>query len=91
MIFIEPALDGSIRLNAYGLHAGEVVDALRRSLIHLAAQRAGVQVISLEVPPRATVVLPAAPSKPKPTNNGAGRAYAREMRREVALADEGDE
>lgn len=55
MIFIEPALDGSIRVNAYGLYAGEVVDALRRVLIHLAAQRAGVQVISQEVPPRATV------------------------------------
>ena len=59
MILIEPAADGAIRLNAYGLSAGEVVDALRRSLIHLHAQRAGVQVISLQVPPMPAVALPA--------------------------------
>jgi len=74
MIFIEPAADGSIRLNAYGLYAGEVVDALRRALIHLRAQRAGVQVISPEVPPRATVRLTPAPEKfakpGKPGRNG---------------------
>ena len=78
MIFIEPARDGSIQLNAYGLYAGEVLDTLRRALIHLHAQRAGVQVISLEVPPAAAVVpanKPAA-SKPKPASRN-GRAAER--------------
>lgn len=65
MIFIEPGRDGSIRLNAYGLWAGEVIEALRRALIHLHAQRAGVQVISLEVPARAAVVASAPGVTPK--------------------------
>ena len=43
MIFIEPGLDGAIRLNAYGLYAGEVGDALRRALSHLAGGGAGDQ------------------------------------------------
>lgn len=96
MIFIEPGRDGSIRLNAYGLYAGEVVDALRRALIQLHAQRAGVQVISMEVPARAAVVASTpAPSKPKltkPSRNGSSN-FAREMKRELALDqfDEADE
>lgn len=86
MIFIEPGLDGAIRLNAYGLYAGEVVDALRRALIHLAAQRAGVQVISLEVPAKAAV---AASTTAKPSSNG--RHYAQKMKRAVALAGDGSD
>lgn len=65
MVLIEPLVDGAIRLNGYGLEAGEVVDALRRSLIHLVAQRAGVQVISVEVPARAAVVAAPAAGKGK--------------------------
>ena len=89
MILIEPGADGAIRFNAYGLDAGEVVDVLRRSLLHVVASHAGVQVISLEVPMRAAVVASkAAPAKPSSN----GRNFAREMRREVALAgDESDE
>lgn len=84
MIFIEPLLDGSIRLNAYGLYAGEVMDALRRALIHLHAQRSGVQVISVEVPAAAAVVASKATSvkaaKAKaPSTNG-----RRAMRSELA-------
>lgn len=91
MIFIEPGRDGSIRLNAYGLYAGEVIEALRRALIHLHAQRAGVQVISLEVPARAAAIAVSKPALvkpklPKPSSNG----YARGGSRAVAL-DEFDE
>lgn len=53
MIFIEPAFDDSIRINAYGLGAGSIIDALRRVLIHLVAQQSGVQIIALDVPARA--------------------------------------
>lgn len=53
MIFIEPAFDGSIRINAYGLGTGSIIDALRRVLIHLEAQQSGVQIIALDVPARA--------------------------------------
>lgn len=95
MIFIEPGLDGSIRLNAYGLDGGEIVEVLRRSLLHLVASQAGVQVISVDVPMRAAVVAHhAAPAKPKPAKPSSnGRHYAREMKRDVALAefDEADE
>ena len=76
------------------MYAGEVADALRRALIHLHAQRAGVQVISLEVPGRAAVVasktVASKPQTPKPSRNG---NFAREMKREEALApfDEADE
>jgi hypothetical protein len=63
---IEPLVDGAIRLNGYDLEAGEVVDALRRSLIHLVAQRAGVRVINLEVPARAAVVVAPASKGKRP-------------------------
>lgn len=71
MIFIEPAADGSIRLNAYGLHAFEVVDVLQRSLLHLVASQAGVQVISLEAPARAAAVVAARPAQAAVSRNGA--------------------
>lgn len=75
MIFIEPAADGAIRLNAYGLDGGEIVEVLRRSLLHVVASQAGVQVISLDVPARAAVVAsrtpaPKAIKTPKPSSNG---------------------
>ena len=92
MVLIEPAADGAIRLNAYGLDGGELVDLLRRSLLHLVASQAGVQVISLDVPAHAAIVaskVRATPAKAvMPSANG--RKYAREMKREIAL-DEFDE
>jgi hypothetical protein len=92
MVLIEPAADGAIRLNAYGLDGGEIVEVLRRSLLHLVASQAGVQVISLDVPAHAAIVaskVRATPAKAvKPSANG--RHYAREMKREIAL-DEFDE
>jgi len=90
LIFVEPAADGSIRLNAYGMSAGEVVDALRRVLISLHAQQAGVRVVSLEVPARAApaasspaAASPAAPARAKKTpppraTNGRARQALRE-------------
>lgn len=94
MVLIEPAADGSIRLNAYGLGGGEIVDVLRRSLLHLVASQAGVQVISLDVPAHAAVVaskVRATPAKAKAVKPSAnGRHFAREMKREMAL-DEFDE
>lgn len=90
MVLIEPAADGAIRLNAYGLDGGEIVDLLRRSLLHVVAMQAGVEVISVEVPAHGAVVASRpAPSKVKalkPSVNG--RQYER---RKVALADEFDE
>jgi len=78
MILIEPAGD-AIRLNAYGLDPGQIVDLLRRTLLHVVATHSGVQVISLDVPPAAAVVASKPParasktSKPKaarPSANG---------------------
>lgn len=93
MILIEPGADGAIRLNGYGLDAGEIVDVLRRSLLHLVANQAGVQVISVEVPMRAAVVAtPRTSAKPKPSKPSSnGRHFAREMKRELAELDEADE
>lgn len=73
MIFIEPGRDGDIRLNAYGMDGGEVVDVLRRSLLHMAASQAGVQVISLEVP-RAAAVAVRPVQVAGVSRNGAGAA-----------------
>lgn len=75
MMLIEPAADGAIRLNAYGLDGGEIVELLRRRLLHVVALQAGVQVISVEVPARAAVVAsrtpaPKAIKTPKPSSNG---------------------
>lgn len=90
MIFIEPLVDGAIRLNGYGLDAGEVVDALRRSLIHLVAQRAGVQVISVEVPARAAVVAAQAEvAQVRVAKPRAVRAGGNGRRAEPEMEDEG--
>ena len=64
MVLIEP-VDGAIRLNAYGLDGGEIVELLRRSLLQVVATQAGVQVISVEVPAHAAVVASTASTTPK--------------------------
>lgn len=76
MILIEPAGD-AIRFNAYGLDAGQMIDLLRRSLLHLVATQSGLHVVSIEVPPAAAIVLdkPAkattkARATKKPSTNG---------------------
>ena len=85
MILIEPADDGAIRFNAYGLETAQMVDVLRRSLLHVVAMQSGMQVVRLDVPPAAAVVVPSRavkkPSSPKPSRNG---NFAREMKRELA-------
>jgi hypothetical protein len=74
MVLIEPAADGAIRLNAYGLDGGEIVDLLRRSLLHVVAMQAGVEVISVEVPAHGAVVAsrpaPKAMKTPRLSSNG---------------------
>lgn len=92
MIFIEPLADGSIRMNAYGLYAGEVVDALRRSLLHLVAQQSGIEIITLDVPARAAVVAsrPAAPSKPKTAQPGRNGSKPAPRGSRVLVADHTD-
>lgn len=77
MIFVEPAGDGAIRINAYGLDAGQIIDTLRRTLLHLVATESGVQVISLDVPPAAAAIpavrstrAKAKPKPAKPSRNG---------------------
>jgi len=95
MMLIEPGADGAIRLNAYGLDAAEMVDVLRRSLLHLVATQAGVQVISLEVPRAAAVVASRAPSKPtsapkrpQPSRNGRSAPARLPVRAEDDWAEE---
>lgn len=61
MIFVEPLPDSAIRINAYGLDNGQVIDALRRTLLHLLATQSGVQIISLDVPPQAAIVRATTP------------------------------
>lgn len=68
MIFIEPAFDGSIRINGYGLSAAQIVDSLRRVLIHLVANQSGIETITLDVPPRATILVHPANRKTTPHN-----------------------
>lgn len=55
LIIIQPGPNGST-FNAYGLSLSEVMDELRRTLIHLVAGQAGVQVISHQIPRKAAVV-----------------------------------
>lgn len=88
LLLIEPEPNGSIRFNAYGLEHTEVIDLLRRTLLHLVAtQNGGVQVISLEVPSQAAVVAARRPSKPRAALPGPnGRRPARLMAR-AALED----
>lgn len=62
MVLIEPVDDGSIQFNAYGLSGGAIVDVLRRSLLHVVALQAGVEVISMEVPAHGAVVVAARPA-----------------------------
>ena len=78
MVLIEPVDDGSIRFNAYGLSGGAIVDVLRRSLLHVVALQAVVEVISMEVPAHGAVVASSSPTakaiktpkKVKPSVNG---------------------
>jgi hypothetical protein len=67
MIIIQPRADGT-RLDAYNLALAEIVDELRRSLIHLVATQAGVTIITHDIP-RAAAVVPHTPAVP--SNNGA--------------------
>lgn len=91
MIFIEPAAEG-IRFNAYGLDAAEIIDALRRSLLHLVAQQSGIEIITLDVPARAAVVAsrPAAPSKPNTAQPGRNGSKPAPRGSRVLVADNPD-
>ena len=62
MIIIQPRSDGT-RLGAYNLHRVEIIDELRRALIHLVATGAGVTIISHDIP-KAAVVVPNTPAVP---------------------------
>lgn len=55
LIIIQPGPNGTA-FNAYGLNLPAVIDELRRTLVHLVAGQAGVQVISHEIPRKAAVV-----------------------------------
>lgn len=88
MILVQPDADGSIGFNAYGLEAGEIIDTLRRSLLHLVATQAGVQVISLEVPPLAAVVLPKpSAAKTKPAKASRRRVFDEDYYEDDAAVD----
>jgi len=91
MIFIEPAAE-AIRFNACGLDAAEIIDALRRSLLHLVAQQSGIEIITLDVPARAAVVAsrPAAPSKPKTVQPGRNGSKPAPRGSRVLVADNPD-
>ena len=71
MIIIQPQA-GATRLDAYNLALSEIVDELRRAIIHLVAMDAGVAVISHTIPRDAAVAAPVAHShSPAPGRNGA--------------------
>lgn len=100
MILIEPAAEGtpalragaSVRFNAYGLDPAEIIDLLRRSLLHLVAQQSGIEIITLDVPARAAVVAsrPAAPSKPKTAQPGRNGSKPAPRGSRVLVADHTD-
>lgn len=89
MIIIQPGPAGT-RLDAYNLALAEIVDELRRSLIHLVATNAGCTVISHDIPRAAAIV--AHPSAP-PSRNGSGPkpAPARKPLRQPAGHDLDDD
>lgn len=95
MILIEP-VDGAIRFNAYGLDAGQMIDLLRRTLLHLVATQSGMNVVSIEVPPAAAIVLdkpagtPKKPTTKKPSSNGRQRSEPRYSLAALDLDDEDD-
>lgn len=65
MIIIQPRPDGT-RIDAYNLALADIVEELRRSLIHLVATQAGVTIISHDIPRAAAV----APTPAVPSRNG---------------------
>lgn len=71
MIIIQPSA-GATRLDAYNLALSDIVDELRRAIIHLVAMDAGIAVISHTIPRDAAIAVPAAHShSPAPGRNGA--------------------
>lgn len=81
LIIMHPAGDGW-QFNAYGIDLPEVIRALRLSLIHFAAQQAGVTTIEATISPRNALLATPAPiqraaAKPKPAQRSAnGRRTA---------------
>ena len=55
LIIIQPGPDGT-QFNAYDLDLPQVVDELRRTLVHLVASQAGARVIAHSIPRQAAVV-----------------------------------
>lgn len=65
LILIEPGPDGT-RFNAYGLELPEIIEELRRALVHLVATSAGVEVISVTIPRDAAIAVERLPVRPQP-------------------------
>lgn len=77
LIIMHPAGDGW-QFSAYGIDLPEVIRALRLSLIHFAAQSAGVMTIEATISPRNALLATPAPmqraaAKPKPGARSNGR------------------
>lgn len=78
LIIVQPTPDGRLHLNAYELDDNQIIDMLRRTLLHLVATRNGARVIDLTVPAAAAVAIPplrvpkATPPKQQPIKNRPG-------------------
>jgi hypothetical protein len=83
MIIIQPRVDGT-RLDAYNLVLAEIVDELRRSLIHLVATQAGVTIITHDIPRAAAV----APTPAVSSNNGHTTKLVPVRKRQPAAFDD---
>ncbi len=79
IIIMQP--DGDAwHFNAYGLDLPDVIRALRLTLIHFAAQQAGVTTIEATILPR-TAVLAAPAARPAPPARRAGRPKTKTAQR----------
>lgn len=61
LILIQPH-GPAIAFNAYGMTAPEILSALRRCLIHVAAQQAGLLTVEALIPPAAAAAPPKLPA-----------------------------
>lgn len=64
LIIIQPGPDGT-QFNAYDLDLPQVVDELRRTLVHLVASQAGARVIAHQIPRQAAVIANGNGSRPR--------------------------
>ncbi|MBK8211585.1 MAG: hypothetical protein IPK78_18170 [Rhodospirillales bacterium] len=91
LIILQPDGD-NWQFNAYGLDLGDILRALRLTLIHLAAQQAGVVTIEATISARNIVLAsPVAPPRRAPVKPPKARQPARNGYRTTRVDDEDED